>query len=388
MSGKNSLVARYKFGANYITDYAVFKKQVLAKTIIPHQVEIQPGPAKSNLCWLKCPYCYGGSAHDTGERLSGKRSIEILEEIAEGGVDKVIFAGYCTDPLNCSYIDDLLDVAIKRRMIFGFNTKALHVSDRFLQLLSSSQIAAGSYFSASVDAGSNKSYNAVHAVPNKSAQIYDRVLENVMNIANARKRAGMPFDISAAYLINGLNNSNNEIIRFVTDFREAGCDLIRFTFPQLPRGKIGTEIPTVPSAEECSQYRRRLQPLIEGLDSDACRVLLVDADHDHDIFRKARTTPCVARFVYPTVGFDGWLYHCSQSSSPDFRKMALGNLAECSFWDAFYNYDAALLENYFVECEKVMKETHCRCDRKEHLVNTGVAHSGIFASIPKETGQR
>jgi len=385
MSEKEALVARYKFGANYIVDFEEFRGQVLGKTVIPHQVEIQPGPAGKNICWLQCPHCYGGSADDTGERLSGERSVEILEEIAAGGVNKVIFAGYCTDPLNCAYIEDLLSVAIKRGLIFGFNTKSLRVSDRFLDLLSSSEIASGSYFSVSVDAGFNSSYNTVHEVANKSSRIYDRVLKNVANISSALKMSGVYFDISAAYLVNGLNNTNDEIRKFVADFSEAGCNLIRFTFPQLPRGKVAAELPTVPSAGECARYRYRLQPLIEELDNESCRVLFVDADHEHDIFRKARTTPCVARFVYPTVGFDGWLYHCSQSSAPNFRQMALGNLAERRFWDVFYDYDADHLEKYFAECERIMKEVNCRCDRKEHLVNTGIVNSGVFSGISQGT---
>ncbi|OEU71263.1 MAG: radical SAM protein [Desulfovibrio sp. S3730MH75] len=388
MSEKDALVARYKFGATYIADFAEFRELVLGKTVVPHQVEIQPGPAGSNICWLQCPYCYGGSADDTGERLSGERSVEILEEIAAGGVNKVIFAGYCTDPLNSTYIEDLLSVAIKRGLIFGFNTKSLRVSERFLDLLSSSEIASGSYFSVSVDAGFNSSYNTVHAIANESARIYDRVLKNVANISSVRKASGVYLDISVAYLINRLNNTNGEIRKFVADFSEAGCNLMRFTFPQLPRGKVEGELPTaVPSAEECARYRYRLEPLIAELDSDSCRVLFVDADHEHDILRKARTTPCVARFVYPTVGFDGWLYHCSQSSAPNFRKMALGNLAERSFWDLFYDYDADHLERYFAECERIMEEVNCRCDRKEHLVNAGVVKSGVFGCISQGAGQ-
>ena len=162
MSKKDALVARYKFDATYISDFVEFGEQVLGKTVVPHQVEIQPGPAGKNICWLQCPYCYGASADDTGERLSGERSVQILEEIAVGGVNKVIFAGYCTDPLNCDYIEDLLSVAIKHGLIFGFNTKSLCVSDRFLELLSSSKIALGSYFSVSVDASFNRSYNTIY----------------------------------------------------------------------------------------------------------------------------------------------------------------------------------------------------------------------------------
>lgn len=378
MSATADLVSRYQFAAKYIEDFAGFRERVLAKTVIPHQVEIQPGPSAGHLCWLQCPYCYGGAARDSGERLSQERAVAVMEEIAAGSVKKVIFAGYCTDPLNGAYIEDLLEVAVKRGQTFGFNTKALRVGDRLLELLASEAIAPGSYFSISVDAGSNHSYNAVHGVVGESARIYDRVLQNTARISRARAARGAHLDLSAAYLVTGLNHSDAEITRFVTDFRAAGCDLIRFTFPQLPRGKTAAELPLLPSREQCAQYRDRLQPLIAELDSDRCRVLLVDADRDHNLFRKARTTPCVARFVYPTVGFDGWLYHCSQSAAPDFRPMALGNLAERGFWDLFYDYDANHLQSYFAASERSMEATGCRCDRKEHLVNASVISSGTF----------
>ena len=46
----------------------------------------------------KCPYCYGGSSQMSEGSLSDTRYIEILSEIAQGGVKKFIFAGYATDP--------------------------------------------------------------------------------------------------------------------------------------------------------------------------------------------------------------------------------------------------------------------------------------------------
>ena len=366
----NDLIKRNQYGANYIPDVATFKTQVIAKTIIPHQVEFQPGPSKGNLCWLKCPYCYGGSVKDTGERMSRDRAVEILNQIADGGVKKVIFAGYCTDPLNCEYIEDLLEVAIVRGMIWGFNTKALKVSKRFLTLLSSPDIAPKSYISVSVDAGNNKSYCRIHGIQKPS--LYDRILNNVTKICLASETSKRSYDVSVTYLINKWNNNKDEIKQFIDDSYSADCDLIRFAFPQSPRNASKQVLTMIPTQSERKRYRDKLLPIIQAEDSEDCRVMLVDADTDHDIHRE-RTLPCVARWVYPTVGFDGWLYHCSQSSSPEFRAMALGDLNKRDFWDVFYDYSGAL--THLLD-EWEMGELGCRCDRKEHVLNERVRKEG------------
>ena len=104
----------------------------------------------------------------------------------DGGVKKIIFAGYATDPLNCSYIEDLLELTIKKKAVFGFNTKAIRVSERFLDVLKDNNIVDTSYISLSVDAGSNDTYNKIHAVKSK-ANIYDKVLINAQNLGSVKK---------------------------------------------------------------------------------------------------------------------------------------------------------------------------------------------------------
>jgi hypothetical protein len=372
----DNLVERYRYNANYIPDYEEFKRQVLSKTIIPHQVEFQPGPVGvGNICWLKCPYCYGGSAIDTGERLSVERYINLIGEIAERGVNKVIFAGYATDPLNYTYMENMLSTAIGWGLVWGFNTKLIHIGYYMLKLLASRSIIPKSYISISVDAGTNSSYNLVHGTL-PSAKLYDRVLDNTRRIGEARESGGGLFDMSATYLVCGLNSTEDEIRKFVSDFKGAGCNLIRFTFPQPPRGRVFDRLLQVPNEGECEEYKRTLLPIIEELNDESCKVIFVDADREHAIYQKPRTSPCVARWVYPTIGFDGWLYHCSQSSAPNFRAISLGNLNERGFWDCYYDYDVG--EGYFERLESRMEGVGCRCDRKEHLVNKGVKESGIW----------
>ena len=108
-------------------------------------------------------------------------------------------------------------------------------------------------------------------------------------------------------------------------------------------------------------------------------ILIANPDIENNIYNKARTLPCFARYLFPTVGYDGWLYNCSQSSAPNFRKIALGNLNKDSFWKLFYNYENEKIENFVQNCSIALTESGCRCDRKEHLLNQQVKNTKVFS---------
>ena len=369
------LEKKYQFKTDYVKNYDDLKKKILKKKIIPHQVEFQAPPRGKKICWLECPYCYGLSAENNGERLEKKRGLEILKQILNGGVKKIVFAGYATDPLNCDYIGELLDLTITNKAIFGFNTKALKISENFLSALKNNSTTEGSYISLSVDAGSNKTYNLIHDVKAKKVKIYDQVLNNARKLGNIKKENY--FDLSAAYLVNIKSANINDYENFINDFMAAGCNVLRFSFPQPPKD-IKTEKGVVPSQEEINHYISDLNKLKKKYENDKCLILIANPDSDHDIYNKPRTVPCFARYLFPTIGFDGWLYNCSQSSAPNFRSTALGDLNKDDFWKLFYNYDSENLEEFMNICNKKISESGCRCDRKEHIVNQSVINSNVF----------
>jgi sulfatase maturation enzyme AslB (radical SAM superfamily) len=371
---QKELEKKYTFQTNYIKDTDSFKKELLEKKIIPYQVEFQAPPRGKKICWLECPYCYGLSADNNGERLSKERGLEILKQILNGNVRKIIFAGYATDPLNSDYIDDLLDLTISKKAVFGFNTKALKISDRFINILGDNEIAESSYISLSIDAGSNETYNKIHAVKSK-AKIYDNVLKNTRRLGNVRKKNY--FDLSAAYLVNIHSGNEYDYEKFINEFMDAGCNLIRFTFPQQPKDII-TENGVVPTESEKNNYKSVLEKLKNKYENSKCSILIVDADTDHDIYDKPRTIPCFARYLFPTVGFDGWLYNCSQSSAPNFRSAALGDLNKKDFWDLYYDYDTKDFKGFINTCAKKITNSGCRCDRKEHVLNQKIIDSKII----------
>jgi MoaA/NifB/PqqE/SkfB family radical SAM enzyme len=369
----NSIADRYSYQVDYIEDMTDFMESVASKSVIPHQVEIQPGRLSGkNLCWMTCAYCYGGSSQNTTEKLSPERYIDLMNQLASGpngGIKKVVFAGYATDPLNYEYIDDLVECALKNGQINGFNTKALRVSDRLVKLLADKNTVEKCYFNVSVDAGSAKIYNDVHSI-NSKKDIYHKILENISRITSAIKLSGVKRDVSASYLITHQNNSPAEIEAAVRDISDAGVNLIRFTFPQVPRGMTSAEGSSIPTKTEAGAYHNKLAPLIESLDSAETRVIILNTDAKFDNVPR-RVLPCLARFVFPTIGYDGYMYHCSQSAAPHFRELSLGNLQKIDFWDAYYNYDT---EKIWLEMEKftykTMEKLDCRCDRKEQCVNT------------------
>ena len=275
----------------------------------------------------------------------------------------------------------MLDLTISNNAIFGFNTKALKISDTFFNALKNNKICDDSYISLSVDAGTNETYNLIHDVKAQKAKIYDQVLNNAKRLGEIKKQNY--FDLSAAYLVN-INSANlNDYEKFINDFMGAGCNVLRFSFPQPPKD-TKTEKGVVPTPEEINFYISDLIKLKKKYQNDKCLILISNPDNDHDIYNKPRTLPCYARYLFPTVGFDGWLYNCSQSSAPNFRSTALGDLTKNDFWKLFYNYDNKNLDTFLSVCNKKIADLGCRCDRKEHIINQSVINSKVFATSLNE----
>ncbi len=350
------------------------RRQIKSKTVVPYQVEFQPPPASlRRICWLECEYCYGASADDEGSpRMSRDLALKVLNDLATGGVKKIIFAGYATDPLNSPIIGDLLEKTVERNLTFGFNTKALKVPDKIIEIIKTQKVSRKSYMSLSIDAGSNETYNKMHSVKT-NAKLYDRVLNNAEKIRTANSQ----LTLSAAYLINKTNCNSDGIQRFIKDFKDVGCNYIRFSFLQEPKD-INLDSEILPNKGDLEKIKREIENVISAEDSEECPVKFIDIDHKENIFGKAQTIPCFARFIFPTVGYDGWLYNCSQSSSPNFHSTALGDLSKDNFWDLFYNYSFNNEQLYFCETSKKLKDSGCRCDRKMHLANKNLIRSNVF----------
>ena len=92
-----ALINRVNYQAKYIKNIDEFIGKIIDKTVIPIQLEIQPGrESGKKLCWMSCPYCYGGSADNTGTRLDIDKYLSVLDETVNGpygNINKIIVAG-------------------------------------------------------------------------------------------------------------------------------------------------------------------------------------------------------------------------------------------------------------------------------------------------------
>ncbi len=367
----NDLASRIAYRNRYFDNPEGFFDRILAKTVVPYQVEVQPGRLRGRaLCWMECPYCYGGSSENTGERLTPERYVDVLRQTAagpHGGVHKIIFAGYATDPLNYEHIDDLVATSLAGNQIVGFHTKLLRVSDRFISLLASPSVPESSYVTVSVDAGSAETYNKVHNI-DSTKDIYSRILENLRRLAASRRASNARFDVTANYLVTRVNATPQLVEKAIRDISDAGAQVVRFSFPQLPRGMDAEGDSIIPTRAEIQHFYATLKPVIDAHQGGATKVMILDVEGDLHI-EERRTLPCFARYLYPTIAYDGYLSNCSQSAAPHFRGLALGNLATRDFWDAFYDYDTAHFGAFLERQHAKMNASDCRCDRKEHTVN-------------------
>jgi len=48
---KQSQIEIYRYGESILRNYPDLKAQILAKEVVPYQVEIHPPPIGENVCW-------------------------------------------------------------------------------------------------------------------------------------------------------------------------------------------------------------------------------------------------------------------------------------------------------------------------------------------------
>ena len=366
-----SLIDQITYKTKYFKTVDDLVEKISSKTVVPYQLEVQPGRIKGNkICWMPCSYCYGGSSKNDGQRLDPERYLEIIDQTnngPNGNIKKIIYAGYATDPLNYEHIDGLIEKSINFGQVIGIHSKLIKVSDKLINLLSSEKIVETSYLTVSVDGGDDKSYNAAHSLTPK-VKVYNRVIDNIKKITSISKTNKVKLDLSANYLVTKVNCAKGEIFSGIENLINAGVDSIRFSFPQLPRGMDSPEGTIIPNRDEVKRIYKDIKPIIDQFKDSKTKVVLIDYDADKEI-NEPRTLPCFSRFIYPAISYDGYLSNCSQSAASHFQDMAIGNLQTTDFWDAYYDYDEKDIYNFMKEQFKKMVKNDCRCDRKEHTVN-------------------
>ena len=317
------------YSKSYVDDAQQFYQSIKDRTVVPHQIEFQPGSSSSKICWMECPHCYGINTEHSQERLSLDRYHELLDECAS--IPKVIFSGYATDPFFYKDIVQLIAHARDNAQIIGMHTKLLKIPRGLHYALMDAP--EESYISVSLDAYDDATYSAAHGYPH---DVYDRIVDNISDLANHTS-----LRVNVNYLVNQWNNDSEGFKKMYNDVMAAGADVVRFSIAQQPHfGEFGV----VPTKVDWS--------LVEG----KAGVEIYDVSGD-----EAQVVPCWARWLFPAVSYDGYLARCSETSSPTWDDIRLGSLHTNSFWDLYYDY--CMFET------KALQAAQCMCDRKQMWAN-------------------
>lgn len=317
------------YSKSYVEDAHEFYQAVKARTVVPHQLEFQPGSSSSKICWMECPHCYGINTEHSQERLSLERYHELLDETRS--IPKIIFSGYATDPLFYKHCPELIAHAVRQSQIVGIHSKCLKITDDLIESVQG--CVSESYVSISLDAYDDTTYSQAHGYPHA---VYDRIIENIDRLSKETD-----LQINVNYLVNEWNNAAEGFLKMYQDVMSVGADVVRFSVAQQPH--FG-EFLVVPEAVDWS--------LVENLEG----VQIYDAIRD-----EAQITPCWARWLFPAVSYDGHLARCSETASPTWSETRLGSLHVQSFWDLYYDYC-----NFNT---KLLKAAQCQCDRKQTWAN-------------------
>ena len=283
-------------------------------------------------------------------------------------IEKLILAGYATDPLNYEHFDQLFEASVKNNFITGMHTKLLKISNKFLEIISDETIRDKSYVSISVDAGKKESYNVTHGIKS-TVDILGKIYKNIEKV---KKNKNNKVDINTTYLLTTSNSSIEEVSRSIDDLSSLGVNTLRFSFPQVPRNYDYNQNGNI-FVMDRKNLIDKIEELISSKKNISTSVSIVDPDTKYNI-DQLRAIPCYARFAHPAIGLDGYLYHCSESSSPDFHDQSLGNLKDTNFWDLYYSYNKDEVEKSF----KLMEKNKCMCDRKLFIVNKEFQKTGLL----------
>lgn len=322
--------------------------------LAPYKLEIHLPPKTKKLCWLNCPHCYTQEELADEEKISGKRLIEIINEVSWGSPkngavpEQIIFSGFRTDPLNSDVFDEVIYFSKLKEFGVGVHSKGLILKNETINVLNSKN-NDGDYVTFSVDAGNNRTYNAIHGV-NKKANLYYRVVENINNLVSKRNSKDSKLKIRATYLLTN-RNCDNQIFDFVKTFSEIGVDTIRFSLPIFPTmGKQNrNSIYEIISKKNLDSFKIKIKELAEEFEE----VIYLDFDSEQKKF-----LPCYTRYIFPSIGYDGYLYPCCLTSSNEFKNLRIADLKKENFWDS-----------YFKQEKLDYCKANCQCDRNSREVN-------------------
>lgn len=285
------------------------------KQIYPIYVEISPVGA----CNHRCTFCAVDYIGYKSVRLSLGAIERTLAEMGQQGVKSVMFAGE-GEPMLHTEIDRMVMAASAAGIDTAMTTNASVLSDAFVERA----LPLMSWIKASVNAGTAETYARIHQTKERE---FERVLDNLKRMVEARRRGGYPCVLGAQILLLPENAAEVETLaRICRD--EIGLDYL-VVKPYSQHAFSATQLYKNINYQDYVKLQSQLANLNTGRFSVIYRENTMKKHDEGDAHRYQRclATPAFWAYIMST----GAVYGCSAYLlDPRFD---YGNINESSFRD-------------------------------------------------------
>jgi len=281
------------------------------KNPFPVSCEIDP----SNYCNHSCEWCYFVESRESHlTSIPREILLRVVEELAKGGTKAITFTGGGEPLLNEATLP-AIEKASAHGIKIGLVSNGALLDKEKCEFV----VKHCSFVRFSVDAGSSKTFEAVHRPKNPKTDNFDKIMQNLSYLVEAKKRIEKEMPIGIGFVVHPKNYE--EIYLAAELFKKIGADYFQLRPVFSPDNTLSMTEVWLKAAEFIDKSL--------NLNDTSYQVLPIQRRFDEIMGAKRRYSQCLIHSLLAVVGADARLYLCSIFRGSD--KFVLGDLRKESF---------------------------------------------------------
>lgn len=297
--------------------FSLIQEILAGKNPFPVSCEIDP----SNYCNHACEWCYFVESRESHlSSIPREILLRVVDELSKGGTKAITFTGGGEPLLNEATL-----FAIEKASACGMKT-GLVTNGALLEREKSELIVKHcSFVRFSVDAGSSKTFEAVHKPKNPKVDNFERIIQNLSYLVEAKKRTGKEMPIGVGFIVHPKNYE--DIYLAAELFKKIGVNYFQVR-------PVFLSDNTLSLTEVWLKAVEFIEKALE-LNNKSYQVLPIQRRFNEIMNTTRGYNQCLIHNLLAVVGADSKLYLCSMFRGDE--RFALGDLKEESFESIWNN---------------------------------------------------
>jgi len=304
----------------------------------------------TNLCNHACSWCVADEVRQNKWQFTLEGAKKLMREMAESGVEKVIFSGG-GDPLLFKGIEEVLELSHSLGMSNLLINNGFGLKEKNIPLLA----RTCEFIRISLDSGNRETHTAIHRPKNEKVDNFDVITNNISNLMKEIKENNLSTRVVLTFVV--VDESIGSIPDFIRLANRLGVDEIEFKTNHFW------------SADRKLEVYEKIQKFTKELPNQQVKISL---EYPKSRAGEKSETEWNAFLLTAVIEANGAIYPCCHKSlQPNWY---LGNAVESSFQEAWISADRRKV------LERIIKEkevcTTCTDGNYNKLVNRFVSKHG------------